>query len=531
MAVKLTQKERREIIAKLQLKDELERRITENGLKWFTPNGAQEKFINKIGEGETFIGIFSAANGVGKTALLANILGNCIYKDTNNPFFKDKLYQDFPYPKRGRVVSSSKNVEEVGALQTEIKRWFPKDSFTSKRKGKTYDCEYHVDDWIVDIMTYEQSIEQFESVTLGLCIFDEPPPLPILFASIARMRSGGVILIFMTPLDTGGEIIEDLTAKDGVEYEGKKMGNVYVQYAGIMENCIEKGVRGQLRYADILNMVSFYDQEEKDARMEGKPVHLLGRIYPDYDDTEPYVVEPFAIPDDWARVLIIDPHDAIPYAMTWAAIDRTAQVWIYDEFPGEFIERMRGTSLTIPDYARAIREKEGRDVIALRILDPFFGNKRYSNTGLTVKQEFGDVGLDFVNGDTSGLNIGHQRVREFLKYNKAYPVSSTNHPKFHIFDNCLNHRRAMSRYKRKFNKSGEVKDKVVIDETYKHFCDNIRHLLMSADLHSLARLTDPNAGGVTYRVVGDMGDIEYETDDVDSNYSKYLNKTKMAEYA
>jgi phage terminase large subunit-like protein len=370
-------------------------------------------------------------------------------------------------------------------------------------------------------MSYEQNVKEFESVTLGVAIFDEPPPLNVLYATIARMRRGGLILIFMTPLDTGGEILEDLSEKESVVVENEEIGRIYVSYAEIEDSCEEHGVRGFLKHKDIVQMLAFYDSEEIDARAKGKPVHLTGRVYSDFENKNPYVVEDFVIPDDWSKVNIVDPHDGIPFAITWAAVDRTGQIWVYDEFPFEDLEKCHTSNLTIPDYARIIREKESRDSIALRIGDPYFMNKRYGNTGKTVKEELGDLGLDFVDGDTSGLDLGHKRVREFLKYQKAYPVSGVNHPRLHVLKRCRNHWRSMLRYKRKVLKSGEVKDKIVLDETYKHFCDNLRHLIMYPGLLSLQRIDSDTH----YKTVGELKDIRFIDDGEDEHSLAYQQAT------
>lgn len=493
--------------------------MSRNKIKWFVPNGAQEKFISAIGEGDVFVGIFSGANSVGKSALLVNILGSFIFDNSENPWFDYPIFKDFPYPNKGRIISTTKNVEEIGAIQTEVKKWWPVGKYETHKRGKRYDSEYIAGDWVLDLMTYEQDPKEFEGATLGVTIFDEPPPLRILYASIARMRKGGIILIFMTPLDTGGEVIEDLTTKDEVEYEGEKIGKVYLQYAEIEENCKEHGIRGQLEHKHILNMLNFYDPEEKDARAKGKPVHLTGRIYSDFEKKDPYVVEDFLIPEDWTRVCILDPHDAIPFALSWAAIDKTGQVWIYDEFPLEDLEKIQVTNLTFLDYARIIREREGRDKISLRLIDPYFANKRYSNTGKTVKEELADLGLDFEDGDTSGLDLGHKRVREYLRYDKTKPISALNHSKLHIFERCRNHWRSMLRYKRKVSKSGEVKDKIKIDETYKHFCDNIRHLLMRRDLTTINDDDEGDNPRITF--VGPFKDPHIEYDEGDTPYDRY----------
>lgn len=468
---------------RIRLQNELEHRVQTNGLKWFTPNGRQEECIQAVGSGDYFIIIFSAANGVGKTALMANILGSVIFGNPENPYFDYPIFKNFQYPRRGRIASTTKNVEEVGAIQTEIKRWFPQGKYECKKNQKRYDSEFIAGDWVFDVMTYEQDVTEYESATLGLMIFDEPPPIKILWATIARMRKGGIILMFMTPLDNGGDIIEDLQTK--AENSTQELGKVKLIYAEIEDNCKEHGVRGKLEHKHIEQMLQFYDADERDARAKGKPSHLVGRIYPDFEDRDPYIVDEFEIPAAWNRIQLIDPHDAIPFAVSWAAVDPTGQVWIYDEFPFEDLERITSTSLTYPDYARIIREREQRDTVSLRIIDPFFGNKRYAVDGRTPKEELERFGFDFENGDTSGIDMGHKRVREFLKYDKTKPVSSLNHPKLHILKKCRNHWRSMLRYKRKLLKSGEVKDKIVIEETYKHFCDNIRHLLMREDLTSL----------------------------------------------
>lgn len=495
----------------------MNRRIEANRLKWFTPTGKQAELIQAVGNSENFIVVFSAANAVGKTTLLANTLGACIFGQSENPYFDYPLFKSFPYLHRARIISTPKNVEEIGSIQTEIKKWWPKDKFETRKNAKRYDSEFIAGDWVVDVMTMEQDPSEFESANLGLVIFDEPPPQKILNACIARLRQGGMIWLFMTPLDNGGEILEDLSEKQGLVYDGVEIGKVKIIYADVESACKVHGVRGYLEHKNIEQMMSFYDPDEKDARAMGKPVHLTGRIYSEFEYKEPHVVEDFLIPEEWPRVSVIDPHDGIPFAMTWAAVDRSGEVWIYDEYPFEDLEKINTTTLTIPDYARIIREKEGRDKVSLRLIDPYYANQRYSNTGKTIKEELGDFGLSYLDGDTSGLDLGHKRVREFLRYQKDKPVSAINHSKLHILKRCRNHWRCMLRYKRKILKSGEVKDKIVLDETYKHFCDNIRHLLMRGDLAYLRKADDAKP---SYRIVGDMKDVHFDDED-DEDTSPY----------
>lgn len=478
----LTSQERQDLVSRLELQNELDKRINNNRLKWFTPNGKSEEFINKIGNGDVFIGIFSAANGVGKTATMANVLGNVILGEkTENPWFDKPLFRNFKFPHRGRIASSHKNLEEVGAIQTELKKWLPVGSYKSSRLGKQYDSQYEMGDWVFDIMSYDQDVTEYESATLGIMIFDEPPPLRILYACVARMRKGGIILIFMTPLDEGGVILEDLTAKESLEYNGEVLGKVVVVYADVEDNCKEHGIRGNLEHSHIMQMTAFYTPEEKEARQKGRPSHNVGRIYSEFDLIDPLVVDDFLINNDYTIVQVVDPHDAIPFAIIWAALDKTGQIWIFDESPDEDLDKIKSTNMTYPLYKTLMLNKEGRVKPDHRIIDPFFGNKRFGNTGKTPKEEFSDLGFDFIDGDTSGLDIGHNRVREFLKYDRLKPISSLNHPRLHIMKKCRNTWRSMYNYKRKLPTSGEQKDKSIIEETYKHHCDCVRHLIMKYD--------------------------------------------------
>jgi SAM-dependent methyltransferase len=486
-------------------------------LSLFTPTGKQEEIIYKIACDNEFITIISFANGTGKTTALINILGSVIFSNPDNPYFQYDFFRNYPYIKSARIISTPKEIEENGSIQKEIKKWWPKGKYTASKNGKQYFSEFKVDDWIVDVMSYEMDVSQFEGANLSFICFNEPPPLRILYASIARLRRGGKILIFMTPLDTGGEIIEDLLEKESIVIDGEEIGKVGIIYADIESACKEHGVRGYLKHKDIVQMLSFYDPEEREAREKGKPTHLIGRIYSDFENNNPYVVDDFILDNDWSNVCIVDPHDGIPFAITWAAVDKTGQIWIYDEFPFDDLEKINTTNLTIPDYARIIREKEARHNITLRLIDPYFANKRYANSGKTVKEEFADLGLDFIDGDTSGLDLGHKRVREFLKYNKQFIVSAVNHPKLHIFKSCRNHWRSMLRYKRKILKTGEVKDKIVLDETYKHFCDNIRHLIMYPGLFNLQKIDSP----LHYKTIGEARDIRFLDDEDDEHSIAY----------
>ena len=152
-----------------------------------------------VGSDKVFVSLFSAANGVGKTAAGSTMLAHIVYGPSGNKYFDYSLFNNFPYPKRGRIVSDPTTI--AGTLIPELKKWFPIGRYQTNKAGKNYESIWKTDTGFkFEIMTYEQDVKEFESATLGFAWFDEPPPLAIFKATVARMRLGGIIFITATPL-------------------------------------------------------------------------------------------------------------------------------------------------------------------------------------------------------------------------------------------------------------------------------------------------------------------------------------------
>ena len=154
-----------------ELKVEEARRLTQEKFRYYEPSGKGEEFIEAFASGDNFIVLYSAANGVGKTATCSNILAHLFWNDTKNPYFQGKLFKDFPYLKRGRIVSSPTNVEKN--IIPELKDWFPMGRYKTTKGNKKFESQWKTDTgWNFDIMTYEQDAMEFEGVTLGWAWFD-----------------------------------------------------------------------------------------------------------------------------------------------------------------------------------------------------------------------------------------------------------------------------------------------------------------------------------------------------------------------
>lgn len=422
--------------------------------------------------------VFSAANGIGKTACTAAILAAIIWPEiAPKDIFGSWIYQNWPYPKDIRIISTPQQIQEGGSIQREIKKWFPKGEYSANKNGKPYISQYLAKDFTINIMSYDMDISAFEGATNGLVIFDEPPPKNIFAACAARMRKGGRLLFPGTPLMDAAWILDDLVAKADGEY-------IQLVRGDIETNCAEHSVGGQLKHSDIERMIKSYDPDEVEARVKGQFMHLSGRIWKGFDRSVHVAKEPITPKNgEWLHVQVNDPAIGKPLALLWAQADPSGYIEIYDESPNFDFHGAKDSNLSVSDYVTHFKAKEEGRVIGLRILDRHFGNARRTLGGKTLKEEFLETGesmgypVEYVDsyhvGDNqSEVETGILRVKEFLKYDKTKPLDCLNRPKILISPTCTNTIAAIERWGRD-PKTFKPK------EEYKDFADLVRMLVMA----------------------------------------------------
>lgn len=312
-------------LAEAKFKQEKIRRYSQTPHKYYIPTGVGETFINAVFSDNYFISLYSAANGVGKTCLGANMLANLIWPD-NNAFFQQDLMRNWKYPKKIRIVTEPTTVSST--IIPELYAWFPKGRYVAEKKGKTYECHWTTDTgWTIDIMTYDQAPKEFESATLGLIWLDEPPPESIYKACVSRLRRGGLLFITATPL-TGSAWMYDQIIGNPDHEVGRRF---YIE-ADVETACIEHGERGFLEHKHIEDMISQYSEDEQQARIKGKFQHLVGLIYKQWEH-KVHVIRPFDVNlKDFTVYHALDPHPRTNDAGLWVAVDKYGQKFVIDEF-------------------------------------------------------------------------------------------------------------------------------------------------------------------------------------------------------
>lgn len=394
------------------------------------------------------------------------------------PFLWTKL------PKRARIISTPKELEDVGSLQTAIAELWPRGRYRPDKKGKSYFSQFTTDTgWVLDLMSYEQEVSEFAGPNLGVVAFNEPPPKPIWDESLARTRAGGVILAAMTSLRENPWVVDGLI--------GKANGrDIRVTYGDIEDNCKEHGTNGVLDHAQIERMLAQYDPDEREARKTGKPLTFSGRIYKTFNRDVHVAKAPIVPPEAGvSHYMAVDPAIGKPFACVWAYVDRAGVVHIYDEYPNYDFEGAKDSNLTVRDYAAMFRRKEGRVRDVTRIIDRHFANAQRTPGGLSISQEFAEVGMPFQDSyklqeaQGSEVETGILKVKDYLRYNYSQPVTSVNRPKLVISPNCLNTIMSFERWTRN-------PDTHKPNEYRKDHADCVRYLLCAEPEYSEPRNWD-----------------------------------------
>jgi len=387
------------------------------------PNQKCEDFITLIGENDTFVCLFSAANGVGKTAVGVNIVGNLIFGNQNPDFFDLPIFNKYPFrSKEGRIVSDPTTVAET--MIPELHKWLIPGRYTTSKRGKNYEYKWKTDNGhSFDVMTYEQTPKEFESKTLGWCWFDEPPPEAIYKATVARMRRGGIIFISATPLMNAAWLYDHI-----LTYTGENRRHIL---AKLEDNCKKHGIRGILNHRDIKKMIGEYTEDEQEARVHGRFQHLVGLVFKNFNK-DIHVIKPFTVTKrDYVVVNALDPHPRNPDAVTWMAVDRNGTKFIIDEL---YIKAITG------ELARRIHKKDDEYRVERWIADPSAFNEDQHQPNpeqATLAFKLRELGLVYERA-TKTRHKSDRRLRDAFDYEKVGKEVIVA-PELYIFDICVRH--------------------------------------------------------------------------------------------
>lgn len=456
----------------------------------------------------------TSGNGTGKTSATINIIANLVWKPVNifrnitdiksgekiAGFFNYPLYHQWPerWPKNIWYISNRDALHEIWR---EFKVWIPERLMRYSKDGKTYTSTVSFSDspWRLSFKTVDQDIKTFETANIGMAIFDEPPPLQVYKAVVARLRSGGIIIIPATPLFGASWFVDEII--DRVKEDGDK----FHQTVSVWENCIQtagywhlgrhlgKHPKGCLEKINIEFMVKNFDPDERQAREHGVFQYLSGLVYKTYSKASHFrkLIEPHD-KRHYVYQFILDPHDRRPPAAAWIRIDKWNRKRVIREWPsvqdscyqGRMFKDIKSADpYTVKDFVKFWIEIEDdlkipRDRMQ-SIIDPNYGKKPNSVSGLMLyeeyQQEFREQGAPraFVIDAIDDLATGHSAVKELLK-----PIGDDDYGLM-IDESCVNCDWGMRNYAYEPEPTGKEAEKrdlaLKVREIGKDFPDLIRY--------------------------------------------------------
>lgn len=306
---------------------------------------------------------------------------------------------------------------------------------------------------VFDILTYEQNTEQFEGWKGHMAWFDEPPPRDKYIATLRGLVDfGGRNWLTLTPL-TQPWIYDEIYVKSD------DRNNICAVTTDIRDN-------KTLSEEAIAEFESKLTEEEKEARLHGRFMHLSGLIYKEFNPMI-NICEPPKIGKGWTKYFAIDPHPRTPTACLWLAVDPQGNHWVYDEL------WMR--DMDVEQMAHCIHAQEGDNIPQVRFIDPAMDKDNALAGGFNMRKELQRYGIycSRANNDT---DLGKSRIKHALK-SKYIHTLGTEIPQLRVSRTCTQTLYEFTHYiwgERKNNEGMTEKNQP--KKANDHFMDCLRYI-------------------------------------------------------
>jgi hypothetical protein len=267
---------------------------------------------------------YTGANRIGKTTILAIIAFSVIF---GKWLWSDKKIW-FPHsnPRKVRLIGQDWEKHIKAVLVPALKKWWPQKRKLKVKKNNA-GVEYYWEDVVtgstLEIMSNLQDSDLHEGWDGDLILYDEPPKRDIRVANARGLIDRqGRELFAMTLLK---EAWVDREVIKAVDDDGKPDRSVFSVDGDITVN-VGFGItqEGVDQFAKTLT------EEEKSARLHGKPSYLSGLVYPQFN-RKTHMIERFDIPTNWMVDIALDIHPRERQAALFVATDERNERYGCDE--------------------------------------------------------------------------------------------------------------------------------------------------------------------------------------------------------
>lgn len=308
---------------------------------------------------------------------------------------------------------------------------------------------------VCQVMSYEQDPSDVKVGSFHLICEDELGPEGFHRQNRMRvMETKGQIYTAATPPDDRGQAINAAWFHDQVYLPGLQ---------GLDPSVFAVQIRTErnrlLHPEDIHWLAKGLTEEQRQAQLYGKFLHLAGLIFPEFaefprkwclkceretypgseglcsychsDDVGEFrhVMETEEIPPSWPILFYFDPHPRKPLAGIWVAVDPNDDWWIIDEIEVDPIGGPVAVKQAIEAYATA-RGWASRVVWKKGDTKMTTQKNEFAGEHWTIGKALRDVGFDFEDANTS-RETGYALLRDAMQVNHW-----TKQPRLHVLDRC-----------------------------------------------------------------------------------------------
>jgi phage terminase large subunit len=285
----------------------------------------------------------------------------------------------------------------------------------------------------------------------------------------SRLRGPHVRKIFLTTNVAGHDWQHHLFIKqDGMNDQAKKLFKLI--HAPSTENI-------HLPEGYVESMLQTYTEDKIQREIYANWDSFAGQIYSEFR-RDIHVIQPFAIPIQWTRVIGCDHGFRNASAWIWAAVDYDENLYVYREF----YER----EWLIEEICKG-HPKENKPGVVKLMKGEKIEQARMDPSTRAVRGQSGlsdwDTYLEHLPKDfpllpaNNEVSAGIDRVKTFLKVN-----ARTNKPKLFIFNTCTNLLDEFAKYRWKelsIAQTGKTNEKEEPVKVNDHAMDALRYLVMS----------------------------------------------------
>ena len=406
---------------------------------FYEPIGEQHKFFSSSARTRCVFGSNrSGKSVVGTLELISAAIG---YRPWLPPEHPDRIVTlgdgtPMPVPNVGFHLLENFNTSGKMIFLAKMAEWLPKDwgKVKTNSQGQPVSVNFK-NGSVCHIYSQQMDINALEGPNGHYFSCDEPPKENFWIA----IRRGlvdfdGISWITATPIKASYFMAELMEKCD----EDESGENYDLITLNIYDNMKSRG--GYLPDRAVHEFVSSLPPDEVEARVYGRPKHLAGAVYKEWMDAPPYCVEPFEIPEDWPRIMAIDPAERKPLAAVWIAISPDNKWYIYrDCYSAALV-----TTKQFADHVKSVEGWKQRhdgtwypgseaEPVAFRLIDTA-GNKMERSSGYSIATALRNEDIYVMNAVKQDFAGGIDRVRSMLSFDPEYEWDTG--PQLVTFNTC-----------------------------------------------------------------------------------------------